>query len=281
MAATLIGLALVLAVLVVVPLALRLGGRRPLGRSHAAVVLVAGVAATISMLLDEGFLAAALAVPWLGTVAFLSARHLFPIDLRALLRDVLEVLPFAYLVTGAGWLVISRYGGRPLDFGDTIVELTAVHFHYAGFVAPVIAHCLALRLTRDGRGDAAARGSLVAVLVATPLTAAGITFESALGAAGAALFAAGLTTSSVQTLLRVVPRAGRASIPLAISSLSVVVSMALAVAYALGQWLGTPSPSLSFMVPTHGLLNAAGFGLAGVVGWSWEKERGAPEGAPL
>lgn len=282
MADTMIVLALVLAVLVVVPLALQLAGRRPLDRRLGPLVLGAAAAAAVAMLPDEGVLAAALAVPWFVVVGVLALRHLVPFDVRTLLRDALAVLPFAYLVTGAGWLVISRYGGRPLGFGDTIVELTAVHFHYAGFVAPVLVLRLAGWLDAHGRDDRLARLALSAVLAATPLTAAGITFEPALGALGAALFAGGLTASSVATLRRVVPRAdGPAKVLLAISALSVVAGVALALAYALGQWLGTPAPALSLMVRTHGVLNGVGFALLGVSGWLWEQNGGAPAGAPL
>jgi hypothetical protein len=44
-----------------------------------------------------------------------------------------------YLPIGGAWLVASRLGIQPLGFGDTIVLLTAVHFHFAGFAAPVLA----------------------------------------------------------------------------------------------------------------------------------------------
>lgn len=277
MTTTLIDLALQLGVVVVVPLALRLERRRPIDR-HFLVVTVAGIVAACSFAVDEGPAAAALAAPWLGVTALLAARHLFPFEPRALLRDALSILPAAYLVTGAGWLVISRYGGRPLDFGDTIVELTAVHFHYAGFVAPVLVLRLADWLRPD---DRAARLALASVLAATPLTAAGITFEPALGALGAALFVAGLTASSVLTLRSVVPRAdGVGKVLLSISALSVIAGVGLALAYALGQWLGTPAPSLLLMVRTHGVLNGAGFALAGAAGWNRVQARGAPEGAP-
>lgn len=263
MTAAIIDLALGLAVLVVVPLALGLDERRPADRKHLTVVLVAGGLAVVSLLPDEGAFAAGLALPWLAVTVMLALRHLFPLDVRALLRDTTAVLPFVYLTVGAGWLVVSRYGGRPLDFDDTIVELTAVHFHYAGFVAPLVVHRLGRRLRSSSAGAA-----LAAVLVATPLTAAGITFEPAMGAAGAILFAGGLTAASLLTLRRVVPTThGAAATFLVISSASVVVAMGLAVAYALGQWLGTPAPSLPVMARTHGVLNSAGFGLCGVLGW--------------
>ena len=282
MAAVTIDLALALGLVVVVPLALGLDRRRPLDPARIPFVAGAGLVAAGSLLLDEGLLAAALTIPWLVTAAIGALRHAVPVDARAWIRAAPAILPFAYAVAGAGWLLVSRYGGRPLDFGDTIVELTAIHFHYAGLVAPLLVLSLVRWLRLDGKSGTAARASLVAVLAATPLTAAGITFEPALGAAGAVAFACGLTTASLLTLTRVLPKVRRTSrVLLGISSASVIASMALAVAYAFGQWLGTPSPSLQVMANTHGVLNAVGFALAGVLGWSREQRRGAPEGAPL
>jgi hypothetical protein len=61
--------------------------------------------------------------------------------------------------------------------------------------------------------------------------------------------------------------------------LSVVVAMALAIVYSLGQWAGTPAPSIEVMAWTHGLLNAVGFSFFGALGWhlqSAPSKRAAP-----
>ena len=272
-------LALVLALAVVVPLALTLDERAP-GPALARLVTLAGVTGSASFLFDEGAGAAAVAALWLATIAVLAVRQLPRAVVGAGPRELPMAIASAYLVVGGVWFVLSRYGARPLGFGDDIVELTAVHFHYAGFVAPVLSFRLARWLSEHEPGSAApARAAGLAVLAATPLTAAGITFEPALGAAGALLFAGGLTTASVLTMRFVVPRAaGAVRALLALSSLSVIVSMLLAVAYAAGQWLGTPAPSLPVMVRTHGALNALGFALAGLAGWSLPERKRGPEG---
>ena len=44
-----------------------------------------------------------------------------------------------YLVVGGIASVMVGADLRPLGFSATIVLLTAAHFHYAGFVLPVIA----------------------------------------------------------------------------------------------------------------------------------------------
>jgi hypothetical protein len=156
-----------------------------------------------------------------------------------------------------------------MGFGRTIVELTAVHFHYAGFVAPVAIQMLVRWLgSNEPRRCRWARAAHVAVLAATPLTAAGIAIAPAIGGAGAMLFAAGLVTGSTLTLTHVVPSArGAAALLLGTSALSVAGAMVLAVVYALGQWLGTPAPGIAAMARSHGVLNAIGFSFLGVAGW--------------
>jgi hypothetical protein len=174
-------------------------------------------------------------------------------------------------------LVLSRYGSTPLDFGPVIVELTAVHFHYAGFVAPVLALRLARRLRDQHSARCAIATACVAViLAATPITAAGITLAEWLGAVGALLFFVALTIMSVLTLTAVVPEVqGRARWLLAASSVAVLAPLALAVLYAAGRWLSTPAPSIRTMAWTHGLLNALGFSLCGVLGWLSVREEDA------
>ncbi|MEZ4934569.1 MAG: YndJ family transporter [Saprospiraceae bacterium] len=45
----------------------------------------------------------------------------------------------AYLSVGGLWAVADRMGWRPLDYDPEIVFLTVAHFHYAGFVLPIVA----------------------------------------------------------------------------------------------------------------------------------------------
>jgi hypothetical protein len=253
---TLIDGALAFAVTVVVPLATGLDGRDP--RHRWGLAGAGGVAAT-SFVFERGIGAATLVAPWAIGVAFLlleTARKT-----PRTLAGGLRVLPSAYLVVGAGWLMLSRLGARPLGLGDVIVSLTAIHFHYAGFVAP----WLVRQLPEAGRSISLARAS---ILVATPVTAAGITVHAALGALGAAAFLVALVVYAWQVAVRVTPQVGGvAKVLLIVSAISIVAGVALAITYALGQWLGTPAPGITTMIRTHGMLNALGFSLCGVLGW--------------
>src|SRR6266496_731723 len=160
-----------------------------------AVLLQPFAAAAVisSFFLKPGIVAGCLAGFWL-VVAVLVA--LFGLNrLRRKSRTSEEICIDAgllYLPVGAGWLVMSRLGVQPLGFGETIVVLTAVHFHFAGFAAPLLAGFAgrslpANRVLRGSFGTA-----VVAIVTGTPLVAVGIIFSPAVALAGALVISLGL-----------------------------------------------------------------------------------------
>jgi YndJ-like protein len=254
-----------------VPLAVGLAGWVPVSGVRLALLGTASASLTF-LFRPEGLYAGVAALVWLLICVVIAIKT---VSARPAL---LRVVPVAYLVVGAGWLVLARFGARPMDLSDEIVRLTAVHFHYAGFIAPVLVDVLREWLEQHQPSRArTAQAALFAVLIATPLTAAGISFAPVLGAMGALAFAGGLTIASVVTLRVVVRRiTGVAAALLAMSALSVIGAMVLAVSYAFGQWLGTPAPSLPVMAMTHGLANAFGFATAGALGWILVERASSP-----
>jgi predicted permease len=54
---------------------------------------------------------------------------------------------------------------------------------------------------------------------------------------------------------------------LVVSASVLVVTMLLALSWALGHVVATPYLPLEWMVATHGLANAVGFGLCGLLAW--------------
>ena len=107
----------------------------------SSVRLAAAVLIVPALLVDRGTLAGVLALPGLA-VAVATA---VPAALGWLGRPSFRPGALArlagplYLTVGATWLVASRLGLRPVGIGEPIVELTAVHFHFAGFVAALLA----------------------------------------------------------------------------------------------------------------------------------------------
>lgn len=259
---SLIDALLLLGIVVIVPTAVPL--HPGAGRSHAAVALVAGIPAGPALLLDPGVPAGLLALPWLvasATAAALSAR--WWLSGRRDVLDLVWVMALVYLTVGAGWLVADRLGLQPAGVGPPFVQLTAVHFHYAGFASSLLAGC-ALRYC-PSRTPAVAASLIVG---APPIVAVGFTTYGPLQIVGAALLTAGLWLLAWEIVRRIGPEiGGLAGVLLVVSSLATVVPMVLAVQWAIGANYATPALSVPAMARLHGITNAIGFTFLGVLGW--------------
>lgn len=98
--------------------------------------------------------------------------------------------------------------------------------------------------------------------------AVGFTTYGPLQIAGALLLTTGLWLLAWETLRRVAPATDR--LPgtlLVLSALSTLAPMVLAVQWAIGSNYATPALSIPAMVRFHGIANAVGFALLGVLGW--------------
>ena len=213
---------------------------------------VGALAAISSFLVPRGAAAALLAAGWLLVCALAGLAGLLP------------AASLGFLAVGGAWLVAYR-GALALGYSPPIVELTATHFHYAGFAATLMS-ALAYSVLRSR--ISAAAGLLV--VIGTPLTAAGIaTGTAALTVIGPILLAAGLLTNAALTAFLIAPRQpNRARWLLIVSSLAVVVPMLLGVDYAAARVFPIPSLDLRTMALVHGDLNAVAYALIGLAGWS-------------
>ena len=266
---------LLLAALVVVPLGLALIQRED-GGAHArlwtllrwlpmpgAVLLVGSFA------VPPGLAAGLLAAPWCivtGLIGLLGLLRRWPRglgDVAGLCFDA----GLIYLPVGGGWAVLARLGVRPLEFSDVIVQATAVHFHYAGFVLPLLTGLAARELS--------ARWTAFGVVVAVPLVAVGITWSKLSGAYGGfelavawLMAASGLGAAIMQLRLAVNWSPWPARWLGGISSVALFAGMVLAAVYALGMVTGAEWLDIPTMLPWHGATNALGYGLLGLLAWN-------------
>ncbi len=176
---------------------------------------------------------------------------------------------------GGAWLVMDAFGLRPLGFSARIVRLTAIHFHYAAFIVPVIAAAVAA-----AHPSRPARLAAVVSALGAPATAVGITavqFGAPLWLEllfALPMIGGGLLVASVHLGLAF-GAGGRAPAPLN-SSLRLVVrglrlvvgltllgTMGLALAYA-GRGLLPWSPTIPQMALWHGLGNLVGVAVCGL-----------------
>jgi hypothetical protein len=269
---------LLLAPLVLVPLGLDLAATtgtvgRPIRLWHVVTCLQlpAAVLLGTAYFLPQGSVACCLAIPWLATTALMALCGLLWLRQRGLRPwDAACVdAGLVYAAVGGAWALADRLGFRPLDFDPIIVLLTAIHFHYAGFLLP-IATGLAMRHCPGRVAGLAGLGVVVSVpLVAVGITASQLRAGPVIECAAAWLMAAGgVLTAWLHLQLALAsdwPRLVR--VLWLTAGLSLLGSMALAATYGSRFYAPVAWLDIPWMRVLHGTANALGFGLAGVLGW--------------
>jgi hypothetical protein len=232
----------------------------------AALCLVA------SFWFPQGIVATIAALPWLvfgGLVGLEGLLALVHGEFRKL-KSACMIVSFLYLPIGCAWLVASRLGLSPMHFQEPIVLLTAVHFHFAGFAAPILA--LAAGAVAEKKAAVVQRIFKViatGVLAGPGVLAAGFVTSPHVKLAMALLVACsevGLSLFFLASLGSMRPRL--AQVFVTISAASVLCAMVLAGVWAIGEFPLQPFVHLDEMAKFHGSANAVGFVLCGLVGWT-------------
>ncbi|MFI8510135.1 YndJ family protein [Streptomyces sp. NPDC085460] len=185
-------------------------------------------------------------------------------SLRAPRPGEIAVLTALVSPAVAGVALVAERAAYPLfGFELDLLALTVPHFHFAGFAAALVAGLLC----RTSGGGALARAAALSVPAGTLLVLAGYFVDDWTELAGAVVLTAGMAAVAVLTLRErrglAADRATRAL--LAVSALVLVVTMALALWWALGEATGLPHPTLTWMAATHGLGNALGFAVCALL----------------
>lgn len=265
----LVGALCAVGMVVVVPLGLRLLGGRgdPLVAAWARVWPVAGAVGVVSMLLPRGGVAVGLAVLYAGaTVALALTAPVRLLRTRSLAPAEVAVLTALVTPAVAGLsLVAERAGHELLGFELPVLALTVAHLHFAGFAAALVAALVA----HTTRGLLAAAAALT-VPAGTLLVLVGYFLGDEVELAGAAVLTAGmwvvgwLTWREVRT--RSVDPLTRAL--LGTSAVVLVATTVLALSWAAGHvWDAVPHLSVTWMAATHGVANALGFAVCGLLAW--------------
>ncbi|RIQ35868.1 YndJ family protein [Jiangella rhizosphaerae] len=265
----LVGWILALGMVVVVPLGLRLidDDRQRLG-PVGQVWPFAGLLGGLSLLLDRGDgFAVVLACCYAAVAAWLAVLAL----LRLLRRRSLVPVEIAVLTAmaspavAAASLIAERGGWELLGFGMTTQLLTVAHFHYAGFAAALVAGLTASRAPSPSSSIAA-----LTVPGGVALVFLGYFTGDGVELAGAVVLTAGMWLLGWTVWRDVVPSAGSAvtRVLLTVSAAVLAATMLLALSWAAGHvWDAVPHLSLTWMAATHGLANALGFAVCGLLAW--------------
>ena len=171
------------------------------------------------------------------------------------------------LAVGGAWLVASRLGMRPMGIQEPIGLLTAVHFHFAGFATTMIG-AATLRFA-GRRGEHKWLRRLVLMVAVLPVVvAAGFVISPVLKMGAAVLFSMGVAALAIA--LRAHGRRAEnatARTLLQVAAAAIFAGMLLSGAYAVADYMGSDALTIPEMARTHGILNAVGFCLAGLLGW--------------
>lgn len=253
----------------IVPLGLRLvDGLTPLARWWPA----AGSVGAVALWLPRGAVAATLASGYaLATVGLAAQAPVRVWRKRTLTAG--EVAVLAALVTPlvAGVALVAERAAHPL-FGFTlpVLALTVAHFHFAGFAAALVAG-LACRTAGDPLPGRLASWSVPG---GTGLVLAGYFVGEWLELAGAVVLSAGMWLVAWLAWRQAPAAPDRVTRALLVVSAAVLVAtMALALQWAWGEATGTPHLPLATMAATHGVGNALGFALSGLLAWQRLRER--------
>ena len=177
------------------------------------------------------------------------------------------------VAVGGAWLVASRWGMRPMGIQEPIGLLTAVHFHFAGFATAMIGAATLRFAERDAQHEWLRRLVLM-VAVLPVVVAAGFVISPVVKMGAAVLFSA--SVAGLAIAVRAYGRKagdGTARFFLQVAAGAIVMGMVLSAAYAIADYAGSDALTIPEMARTHGILNAVGFSLAGLLGWLVENSK--------
>ena len=268
-----------LGILVVVPLALSLApGANERERNILLYRLAifsqpfGAIAAVASFLLTPGVPAALLAFLWFvvtAVIALLGLSRLGQPESRSA-AEISISAGMIYVPVAGSWLIVDRLGVQLLGYGATIILLTAVHFHFAAYAAPILAGLAGRELIEKGHSSRVFKLVPLGIIAGTPLVAAGITFSPVIALIGTVMISASLVLLSALVVGWILPAVPSlpARILLVISSASTLPAMVLACAYAYSIVAHKLIIDIPQMAMTHGLINAFGFAVCGLVAWT-------------
>ncbi|MEM9917126.1 MAG: YndJ family transporter [Bacteroidota bacterium] len=232
--------------------------------------LPAATLLSTAFLLEQGWVAAMLSVPWL-VLTMVAAFQKWRFRKRRIFRkpaDLCHLVAYLYLPVGAIWAVADRLGFQPMGFSPAIVLLTVAHFHYAGFMLPLLSGWAVGNLQGSWL-----RLSAYGVALGVPLTAIGITaaqfdmpavFE--LIPATIMALSGMLTAWAHWILFRTYPQA-KGRYYWLFAGTALFGGMLLALLYGWRSVFPISFLSIPWMHAIHGSLNAAGFALPALLGW--------------
>jgi hypothetical protein len=233
------------------------------------VLIAAASLTTVSFFLDNRTVAAWFASSWLLVCAAFAGDGLrrFVSSGTKSFTQFCFAAGEGYLLVAGGWLVASRAGVQLLAFREPIVLLTAVHFHFAGFASAVLAG-LTYERFRESRWKVLLRVALLAVVCGPGILGLAFLMGPKWKLVAALLIALGqLGLAGAMVGVGTTAKNGSGRWLLIVAGASVGAGMVLAAVWAIGEYPLQAFVNIRQMAEFHGVLNAVGFVVCGLVGW--------------
>ncbi|WP_099303661.1 YndJ family protein [Bacillus sp. Marseille-P3800] len=228
------------------------------------------IAGLLSLSLEHTIAATVFSVLWLIATIIVASFGFFRLSLQGF-RDAEEVLLFVgclYLAIGGGWFVLSALeAGRFLSYSQTIIDLTAIHFHYSAFVLPIVAGMFG-RWLKQINVNMAGFASLAAGLLAGPfLVAIGIEVGPPLEPILVLIYIWFVIWFALAAIRYSFLLKGLNKYSLLVAMAILIVTMVLSYLYSAGLAWAPQRLSIPDMVRYHGMANAFGFALLSIIVW--------------
>jgi hypothetical protein len=231
------------------------------------------MAATIGLafVFPTGWISGTLSIIWAFYLLALSGygvRRIMERGWYILEENAIDV-GFLYAILGGIWLSIYCFIGGFAPYPRQIVLLTAIHFHYAAIFAPVFMGLVGRMLAVDQKTGTLYRWSTYGMMISPLLVAIGISVGHWLETLAVLLFAACLFIYSYFVLVYISKQVKNAiiRIGLQISAVIIVLTILLSIIYSFGLLFGTNWLTIDQMLGFHGVSNALGFVILGLLCW--------------
>jgi hypothetical protein len=231
---------------------------------------IAAIPLIIAFHLPPSVKTAVLTIPWVLIsiiVFFKSVEHL---RLKPFVSEMTFTAAQMFLPVGAFSALFDRLGWQPLGFDAAIILLTAIHFHYAGFIFTLLCGLLA-----HDTPSVTNRLTCWLVIVSVPITAMGITIAQvyhnyiveAVSAVTVAVAGYLCAFGHMQLAFKNKTSAKVIRLLWLIVSISLFFTMTLAILYAIRPCFPLDFINIPMMRSLHGTANAFGVAGAGVLSW--------------
>ncbi|MRH44545.1 hypothetical protein GH741_18020 [Aquibacillus halophilus] len=225
---------------------------------------IGAITAAGSFSLSPGIVAGLLAIPWTIVTGLIAIWGLLLLrETPFQLAHMSIAVGFIYISVAGIWFITHQFSLPLLGFEGQMMLLTVNHFHYAGFVVPILFGFFHRYQRSFFTGLLVILGVIAPILIAL-----GMTYSPKLEWISVLVFGFAILLYSWLVFTFVIPKATKWTKGLHILSSGVVwMTMILALLYGFGQWIGQPTIPISQMILFHGWGNAIFFSLLGLLAW--------------